>query len=178
MRLHTLTETQDKLTLVKLPYDEKDLEPVMDRDVVRYHYHVLSKGYVDRFNSGEGDPAFNKAGALLHNLWWPQLQAPNRSNAPKGAIKELIDKKYGSFSDFKEQFTEESIKFQGSGWSYINSSGDILTLKNQTWKKDIIMLTDLWEHASNPYHTRKEYLRTIWQIINWDTVNIRLGPML
>lgn len=174
MRLHTLTETTDKLVLVKLPYEEKELEPVMDRDVVRYHYHVLSKGYVDRFNSGDGDPVFNKAGALLHNLWWVQLQSPKSSNVPAGAIKELIDNKYGSFSDFKDQFKDESMKLQGSGWCYIDSSGDISTLKNQTWKKDIIMLIDLWEHAANPYHTRKEYLRTIWQIINWDVVNDRL----
>ena len=54
------------LTLMKLPYGTGDLSPVLSKDNVEYHYNVLSKGYVDRYNNGEGDPNFNYGGAMLH----------------------------------------------------------------------------------------------------------------
>ena len=87
MRLYALNESKDKLTLVELPYEMNALEPVMERKVVEFHYKVLSKGYVDRYNTGEGDPEFNRAGALLHNLFWPMLQKPKVNNMPKRHIK-------------------------------------------------------------------------------------------
>ena len=39
------------LTLMKLPYGTGDLSPVLSKDNVEYHYNVLSKGYVDRYNN-------------------------------------------------------------------------------------------------------------------------------
>ena len=71
MKLQDLRESKakDQLELVKLPYAMDALEPIMERKVLEFHYSVLSKNYVDRYNRGEGDPEFNRAGALLHNLW-------------------------------------------------------------------------------------------------------------
>ena len=54
------------LTLMKLPYGTGDLSPVLSKDNVEYHYNVLSKGYVDRYNNGEGDPNFNYGLSLIH----------------------------------------------------------------------------------------------------------------
>ena len=51
-----------------------DLSPVLSKDNVDYHYNVLSKGYVDRYNKKEGDPKFNYGGAMLHNLFWTQVK--------------------------------------------------------------------------------------------------------
>lgn len=174
MRLHTLTEAADKLSLVDLPYDFDALEPVMERKVVEFHYKVLSKGYVDRYNSGEGDPEFNRAGALLHNLFWPQLMKPKVNNMPKGTSMELIEKVHGSWDDFKDKFTETALALQGSGWCYMAKDGSVKTLKNQSWKSDVIMPIDLWEHSMTPFTLRKDYMKTIWRLINWDVVNERL----
>jgi len=174
MRLNNITESKEKLTLVDLPYEVNALEPVMERRVVEFHYKILSKGYVDRFNSGEGDPAFNKAGALLHNLFWPQLMKPKVNNMPKGASKELIIKVHGGWDEFKDAFTETALELQGSGWCYMAKDGSIKTLKNQSWKSDVIMPIDLFEHSYNPFTLRKEYMKTIWRLINWDVINDRL----
>ena len=70
----------EEVTLMKLPYGTGDLAPVLSKDNVEYHYNVLSKGYVDRYNNKEGDPNFNYGGAMLHNLWWTQLQKPSGTN--------------------------------------------------------------------------------------------------
>ena len=69
-----LTEAkEEKLAADPLPYSSGDLEPVLSKDNVDYHYNVLTKGYVNRYNKGEGDPKFNYGGAKLHNLFWTQL---------------------------------------------------------------------------------------------------------
>ena len=65
---------EEKLTLSPLPFKMGDLSPVLSKDNIDYHYNVLSKGYVDRYNKKEGDPKFNYGGAMLHNLFWTQLK--------------------------------------------------------------------------------------------------------
>ena len=175
MKLSHLTENTNKLVLEALPYGITDLEPVMHRDVVKYHYSILSAGYVDRYNNSEGDPEFNRAGALLHNLWWAQLSKPKVNNLPTGSSKELIDRVHGDFDTFRDKFIDESLKLQGSGWCYLAKDGSISTLKNQSWKSTVIMPIDLWEHASNPLTLRKDYMKTIWRIINWSVINDRLN---
>ena len=69
-----LTESREKLELTKLPYSRTALTPVMSKTTIDNHYGKLAKGYVDRYNKGEGDKTFNAAGAYLHNLFFPQLR--------------------------------------------------------------------------------------------------------
>ena len=178
MKFTNLTETKkEQLALIELPYALDALEPVMSKNTVKYHYEVLSQGYVDRFNNGEGDPAFNRAGTLLHCLWWAQLAPPKINNLPKGISKLFIDDKFGDFDSFKDKFIEESKKLQGSGWCYLAKDGNIGLLKNQTWKSNIILAIDLWEHSFYlDYPADKDkYLKNIWRCINWNVVNDRIN---
>ena len=180
MKLQDLSESKAKeqLKLVELPYSMSALEPIMERKVLEFHYNVLSKGYVDRYNRGEGDPEFNRAGALLHNLWWPQLQKPKVNNRPRGKVMDLMDKAHGGWDEFKDTFTETALALQGSGWCYMAKNGEIKTLKNQSWRSDVLMPIDLWEHSYTPFTLRKDYLKTIWRIIDWDVINHRLSGVL
>ena len=165
-----------ELSLNKLPYDSKDLDPVMSEATLDYHYSKLAKGYVDRYNKKEGDPYFNESGAYLHNVFFPQLKAPSGANNPTGSVEVLIKKKFGSFADFKKRFAEEAMKIQGSGWIYLNRQGEIKTIKNLAVRTDIAMIIDWWEHAwALDYQSDKaKYLENMWKIINWDVVNQRL----
>ncbi len=171
-----LTESKEKLELVKLPYAKSALAPAMSSNTIDYHYGKLAKGYVDRYNKGEGDSSFNAAGAYLHNLFFPQLRAPRSSNKPIGAIKNLIDRKFKSFEDFKEEFTEKAMKLQGSHWIYLSKTGTIKTIPNHQKRTDIALLIDWWEHAwvLDYGADKSKYLKNIWKIINWDIVNQRL----
>lgn len=177
--LITLVETKSKedLFLARLPYKKTELAPVMSQDTLNYHYGKLAKGYVDRYNKGEGDADFNEAGAYLHNIFFPQLQAPKSSNRPKESSLALINKKYGGYAEFKKQVAETAMKIQGSGWVYMTRSGDIKTIRNHEIKKDIALLIDWWEHAwaLDYQHDKARYLENFWKIINWDVVNQRLG---
>ena len=178
MKLTNLSKSKEKLTLVELPYRINELEPVIDKETVEFHYKVLSKGYVDRFNNNEGDLEFNRAGALLHNVWWPQLRGPRIYNAPKGKSLDFIEEHFGDFDDFKEKFNDIAAKIQGSGWCYLSKDGSIKTIDNHKWKIDIILLIDCWEHATNQYEIRKDYLKKVWRLINWDVINDRLNASL
>jgi Fe-Mn family superoxide dismutase len=174
--LITIVESKKELELEKLPYGRGSLSPVMSRATIDYHYGELAKSYVERYNKKEGDRTFNEAGAYLHNIFFPQLRPPRSNNKPQGAILSLIEKKFDSFSDFKEKFKKEAMKIQGSGWIYLSKSGEIKTIKNHQIKRDIALLIDWWEHAwAKDYGSNKsKYLDNIWRIINWDYVNSKL----
>jgi len=165
-----------KLETTPLPYAEKDLEPVMSRATINYHYEHLAKGYAKRYNADEGNANFNRAGSFLHNKFFPQLRAPKGANRPRGAVLELIETHFKTWEDFKEAFKIEAMKIQGSGWVYLSTSGAIKTIANHAVRTDICVLVDWWEHAwALDYQSDKErYLDNIWKIINWDVCNERL----
>jgi Fe-Mn family superoxide dismutase len=168
---------KDKLVLEKLPYDRKDLETVMSESTIDYHYGKLAKGYVDRYNAGEGDPDFNKAGAFLHNLFFPQFKIPGNSK-PFGASAEFIDKHFkGGFDEVKEMFEKTAMGIQGSGWVYLSRSGKIKTITNHQIRQDILVLIDWWEHAwALDYQSEKaKYLKNIWRAIDWSVINDRIN---
>ena len=165
-----------KLETTPLPYGEKDLEPVMSADTINYHYEHLAKGYAKRYNAGEGNANFNRAGSFLHNKFFPQLRAPKGANKPRGAILALIEEHFKTYEDFKAAFKEKAMAIQGSGWIYLSTSGDIKTIPNHQVRTDIAVLVDWWEHAwALDYQSDKEkYLDNIWKIIDWDVCNERL----
>lgn len=176
--LITLVEekSKDELSLNKLPYKKTELAPVMSKDTLDYHYGQLAAGYVKRYNAKQGDMTFNEAGAYLHNTFFPQLMPPKTANKPTGSCDALINKKYGNFNNFKEEFAKVAMGIQGSGWVYMSRSGDIKTITNHQVKKDIAMIVDWWEHAwALDYQADKsKYLNNMWKIINWEVVNQRL----
>jgi Fe-Mn family superoxide dismutase len=170
-------KNKETLTQVKLPYARTALAPVMSKSLVDYHYGTLYKGYVDRFNKGEGDATFNEAGAYLHSVFFSQFAGSNQTRTgPNGSILTLIARNYTTFADFKTAFKEEALKLQGSGWVYLSKGGQIKTIHNHSKRTDIAFLVDMWEHSYNlDYHANKEkYLNNIWRIVDWAVINQRL----
>lgn len=166
-----------ELHLEILPYKKEALSPVMSEGTIKYHRDKLAAGYVNRFNSGEGDANFNEAGAFLHNIFFPQLKPPAGRNLPHGISLEIIESKYKTYDAFKEAVKDVAMKIQGSGWVYMDCSGEIKTIKDHQIKPKIALLIDWWEHAwaLDYQHDKAKYLDNIWKIINWDVVNDRLN---
>ena len=165
-----------KLETTPLPYGERDLEPVMSKETLEYHYQHLARGYARRYNSGEGNADFNRAGSFLHNKFFPQFKPPKGANRPRGAVLALIEDKFEDFDTFKQAFKEAAMKIQGSGWVYLSTGGDIKTIANHAVRTDIALLLDMWEHAySLQYKWDKDaYVDSFWKIVDWDVVNERL----
>lgn len=162
----------------KLDFEKNELDPVMSEGTVNYHYDGLAAKYFDRYNTGEGDADFNYGGAMLHNMFFANLTPPRAANKPEGASKALIDSEYSSFDKFKEAFEKQAMAIQGSGWVYMDTDGKLHSIANHEYKSSmkIALLIDWWEHAwALDYQQDKaKYLKNIWRIVNWDTVNIRL----
>jgi len=165
-----------KLETTPLPYSENALEPVMSKETINYHFEHLAKGYAKKYNAGEGNANFNRAGSFLHNKFFPQLRAPKGANRPRGAVLALIEDNFKTYEDFKIAVKEIAMKIQGSGWVYLSTNGTIKTIPNHAVRTDICVLIDWWEHAwSLDYQWDKEsYLDNIWKIIDWDVCNERL----
>lgn len=174
----TLTEAKEPKTLTHtpLPYDRGALGKSLSKQSLDYHYGSLYKGYVDRYNKGEGDDDFNEAGAFLHDIYFTQFRAPKSTNPPVGKSLELINQYFDSFDKFKTEFETTAMKIQGSGWIYLNHRGELRTIKNHEIRKDIILLIDWWEHAFNIDFRadKKAYLQGQWKIINWEIINQRI----
>ena len=165
-----------KLETTPLPYGEKDLEPVMGAETIDYHYEHLAKGYARRYNAGEGNADFNRAGSFLHNKFFPQLRPVKGANRPRGAVLALIEEHFKTYEDFRESVKEVFMSIQGSGWCYLSTSGEIKTIANHAVRTDIALLIDAWEHAWALDHQwdKEAYIDNIWKIIDWNVVNERL----
>jgi len=177
-RFALFVEGKEELTLTPLPYKKHDLEPVMSADTLNYHHDHLAGSYVNRFNKGEGDPTFNKHGAYLHNIYFPQFQPPKANNKPFGISEQVINKKWGSFKEFQDNMEKQAMKIQGSGWIYMSVTGTVIDFPNHSqMPTDIALLIDWWEHAwALDYHAeKKEYLKNIWRIVDWQIVNDRIN---
>lgn len=177
--LITLVESKAKenVEILKLNYGNDALSPVMSGDSMRLHYGKLAHGYAQRFNTGEGDPEFNYAGAFLHNMFFPQFRESRGNNEPNGPIGGLIKSKFGSWDNFKDEFSEAALAIQGSGWCYLAREGTIKTIPNHEVRDDILVLIDMWEHSYIlDYGSNKtRYLTNIWKIIDWNVINTRWG---
>ena len=102
-----LESKKEDLVTPTLDYSAGDLDPVLSKETIDYHFGKLAKGYAKRYNAGEGDEKFNKNGHLLHAIYFPQFKKPKGANRPTGQVAEFIDRKFGSYEDLKEKMKEE-----------------------------------------------------------------------
>jgi Fe-Mn family superoxide dismutase len=163
-----------------LKFTRKDVEPVMSDDTLNLHYNKLAKGYAKRYNNHEGDRDFNYAGTFLHNIWFDQFRAVRTINKPNGPIANFIEKHYETYGEFQDKFQETAMKIQGSGWVYLAIDGSIKTIPNHEVRDDILLLVDWWEHAwiLDYGSDKKEYLKQLWKIIDWNKISTRWGKSL
>lgn len=169
---------EETLELEKLSYNADALAPVLSKENVDYHYKVLSAGYVNRYNNKEGDPDFNYGGAKLHNLFWQQFKPAKESSTLDGPIEQTITANYGDLKGLTEKMVEAAMTIQGSGWVYMTKTGTIKTTPNQSFKTDVFMPIDMWEHSFMDYvpakDVKKKYIESVMKLMDWDKLNRRL----
>ena len=131
-----------KFELIKLPYEANALEPVISKETLGFHHGKHLQGYVNNLNAAIEGTAFenlpleeivktaeggmrNNAGQTLnHNLYFTQFRAPKADNKPVGIIAELIEKQFGSFEAFKDEFAKKGATLFGSGWVWLSINPD------------------------------------------------------
>ena len=190
-----------KFELMALPYSEDALEPVISKETIGFHHGKHLLAYVNNLNGLlEGSPLaessleeivlkseggmLNNAGQILnHELYFQQFAAPKGDNKPVGKLAEAIEKQFGSFEAFKEEFQKKGATLFGSGWVWLSADKDgKLVITQETNAANPIqkglkpLLTfDVWEHAYylDYQNRRPDHLSALWQIINWEEIGRR-----
>ncbi|MES2747965.1 MAG: superoxide dismutase [Bacteroidota bacterium] len=189
--------------LLQLPYKYDDVAPNIDAMTMDLHYskHYLSyannlnrliKGTPDesltieeilKKNDGNTDLRNNAGGYYNHSLYF-EIMGPKGGGKPKDTLAAAIDTNFGSFENFKSQFSDAALKQFGSGWAWLvlNKSGkleitstsnqDNPLMPNQTVSGTPILAIDVWEHAYyfNYQNKRKRYIDAFFNVINWKKV--------
>jgi Fe-Mn family superoxide dismutase len=189
--------------LPPLPYAKDALQPHISQETLEYHYGKHHNAYVVKLNSLlEGKPEANKSleeviktssGGVFnnaaqiwnHTFYWHCL-SPNGGGEPKGAVAEAINKRFGSFADFKAKFTDSAINNFGSSWTWLvkKADGSLAIVNTSNAGTPItevgltpILTVDLWEHAYyiDYRNLRPKYMEAFWALVNWDFVNNNLA---
>jgi Fe-Mn family superoxide dismutase len=128
----------------------------------------------------------NGGGFYNHNLFW-KVMGPNGGGTPSGDLLDAINRYFGSFEKFKEEFSNAAATRFGSGWAWLvqNEKGLVVssTPNQDNPLMDIaevkgtpILGIDVWEHAYYlKYQNRRpDYIAAFWNVINWNEVATRL----
>lgn len=192
-----------KFELPELSYGYDALEPYIDEKTMRIHHDKHHQGYVNKLNAAlEKHPEIkvenaedllknfneipenirtavrnNCGGYVNHNFFWSILK---KDVEFKGEIKEAIEKKFGSFEEFKKKFSDAAASVFGSGWTWLALNNEELEiLKTSGHDNPInegkipVLVIDVWEHAYylNYQNKRAEFIENFFKIIDWSKVN-------
>ncbi|WBA10964.1 superoxide dismutase [Fe] [Salinivibrio kushneri] len=184
--------------LPELPFAKDALEPHISKETLDYHYDKHHNTYVVKLNgliegtdfegkslediikNSSGGVFNNAAQVWNHTFYWHCL-SPNGGGEPTGDVADAITKAFGSFDEFKTQFTNAAVTNFGSGWTWLVKKADgsvaIVNTSNAetplTHDGETPLLTvDVWEHAYyiDYRNVRPDYLAAFWKLVNWDFV--------
>ena len=193
--------------LPKLPYEYAALEPHIDARTMEIHHSKHHNAYVTNLNKAiEGTPLAsqsieeilknvskasaavrnNGGGHFNHSLFW-KVMKPGGGGLPSGDLAAAINRDFGSFDTFKEQFNNAGATRFGSGWAWLlvhdgklvvtsspnqdNPLMDVAEVKGTP-----ILGLDVWEHAYYLHYQnrRPDYTGAFWNVVNWDEVAANL----
>ncbi len=187
--------------LPQLPFAMDALEPFISRETIEYHYGKHHQAYVNNLNNlvpgtqfesatlediiktSSGGVFNNGAQVWNHSFYWNCL-APNAGGEPKGTMQDAIVESFGSFANFKEQFTKAAATLFGAGWAWLVKTSDgkleIVQESNAgnplTSGKTPLLTCDVWEHAYylDKQNRRPDYIADFWNLVNWDAVQNKI----
>jgi len=190
--------------LPDLSYDYNALEPYIDARTMEIHHSKHHNAYTNNLNNAVSGTDMenlpieslfhnvskypvavrnNGGGYYNHNLYW-KFMSPHGGGQPSGELLEAINKAFGSFDEFRKQFSAAAATRFGSGWAWLVKTGSGLVVTSTPNQDNPLMdiaevkgtplLTiDVWEHAYYlKYQNRRpEYIEAFWNVINWDYVS-------
>ena len=188
--------------LPPLPYPEDALAPYLSGRTLSFHYGKHHRGYIDKVNellkgtnlaesslkeiikTTAGDEKslaiFNNAAqAWNHTFYWKCMR-PKGGGAPSGELDKKITAAFGSFENFKKEFTEAAATQFGSGWAWLTADGKSLKVVKTSnaftplaYGQTPLLTIDVWEHAYylDYQNRRKDYIEAFLDhLVNWDFV--------
>lgn len=196
-----LAPNQNAFKVKPLPYAYDALEPYIDKETMILHHNKHYQAYVDNLNKAlEKYPelykyslvellqnidtlpkdiqktVLNNAGGAYNHGFFFDIMSPEKTE-PSEELRVSIERDFGSFENFKEQFKQASSSVFGSGWAWLvkDSSGklSIVTTPNQNSPVSDnltpVIGLDVWEHAYylKYKNVRADYIDNWFNVINW-----------
>ena len=182
--------------LPQLPFAKDALAPHMSAETFDYHYSKHHQAYVTNLNNlikgteyenldleaivkkaPAGGVYNNAAQVWNHTFFWNCL-TPNGGGAPKGALADAINAKWGSLDAFKTAFQTSAVGNFGSGWTWLvkkaDGSVDIVNMGAAgtplTTGDKALLCIDVWEHAYyiDYRNMRPKFVETFLNsLVNW-----------
>ncbi|HZI83955.1 MAG TPA: superoxide dismutase [Casimicrobiaceae bacterium] len=184
-------ETATPHALLRLPYPEDALAPIISARTVALHHGKHHKAYVDKTNELVGGTDFegqalerivlatagkpehqelfnNAAQAWNHAFYWRSLK-PRGGGAPTGALAERIEAS-GGLEALKKKLATAGAKQFGSGWAWLVTDGHALKVVSTpnaevpfTKGNTPLLTIDVWEHAYyvDYQNRRADYLQAV-----------------
>jgi Fe-Mn family superoxide dismutase len=198
----TLTPTPEVImpfTLSPLPYAKNALEPFMSAQTFDFHHGKHHQAYVTNLNkliegtdyasktleeiilASSGDAAkagiFNNAAQVWnHTFFWNSMK-PSGGGKPGGALAAQIEKDFGSYEKFVEEFKNAAATQFGSGWAWlVLDNGTLKVTKTanaetpMTKGQTALLTLDVWEHAYylDYQNRRPDFIATFLdKLANW-----------
>lgn len=187
--------------LPALPYAMDALQPHISKETLEYHYGKHHLTYVNNLNNllqnhplanesleniilkSDGGLFNNAAQVWNHTFYWHCL-SPQGGGDPTGQLHAAIEKTFGSFAAFKEQFSKTALTTFGSGWAWLvqNQDGSIAITSTSNADTPMkhgqtaLMTCDVWEHAYyiDYRNARATYIEHFWNLINWDFISSQM----
>jgi Fe-Mn family superoxide dismutase len=190
--------------LPDLNYGFDSLEPHIDAKTMQIHHGKHHAGYTSKLNAAvEGTDLEGKSiedllsnldlsnsavrnnggGYYNHCLFW-EIMSPNGGGSPSGDLLSAIEKAFGSFDEFKAEFSKAAATRFGSGWAWLcaHSDGSLEICSTANQDNPImnaigcggspILGLDVWEHAYylNYQNRRPDYITGFFNVIDWAKV--------
>lgn len=199
-----LGQTAFKFEMEPLGYAFNALEGAIDAQTMQIHYERHYGAYVKNANDAiveekvqakDAKSIFksmdkysaklrnNAGGAFNHAMFWTLLRPAKADNKPNGPLLQAINKDFGGFDQFKEQFAKAATSQFGSGWAWLvvengklkvggTPNQDNPLMKGVALQGKPILGLDVWEHAYylKYQNKRPDYVGNFWSIVNWDQV--------
>ena len=184
--------------LPPLPFAKDALEPHISANTIDYHYGKHHQAYVNKLNDlikgGEFEKSslediiiksdgaiFNNAAQIWnHTFYWNSL-SPMGGGKPEGKLLIAINKSFGSFEKFREEFTKTAATLFGSGWAWLSldKSGKLVITAESNAGNPMtsglkpLLTCDVWEHAYylDYQNKRPDYIESFWKLIDWKKVD-------
>ncbi len=184
-------------TLPNLPYAKDALAPHISAETLDFHHGKHHAAYVNKLNellagkpeaeksledvikgSEVGTPVFNNAAQIWnHTFYWSSMK-PKGGGQPTGDLLAAINRDFGSFDKFKEEFTNAGVTQFGSGWAWlVEKDGKLAVTKTPNADlpmkhgQKALLTMDVWEHAYyiDFRNARPKYIETfLSSLVNWD----------
>ncbi len=196
----TIDQSKAPFAMPTLPYAHDALAPHISAETIDYHYGKHLQGYITNLNNLIKGTEFEGAsleeiirrasGALFnnaaqtwnHTLYFLQF-SPTPQTLPTGKFAAAIDRDFGGFDAFREQFTRSALGLFGSGWTWLAADAEgkleIIASPNAgnplAEGKTPLMVVDVWEHAYyiDHHNARAASIEAFWKILDWKVAEAR-----